>query len=207
MYHTRHNGWMKRHIIMLTLGCTSAVILFAVGIRKKKPSSIRHEPLTMADMSGVVMPLRQAPATFPRGTYLPNQRETTVSGSIDLGTFSPGRDLTYIEDDRVWWESDNDSGDIECDHTVHRSMRQPLERTIQLVAERGGTLKIQDAYRPNLIHNPKSLHKEGRAVDLTAIDLDLESVAKICWQAGFDWVYHEKGKGNNGPHIHASVAR
>ena len=208
MYRTHHNGWMKRHIVMLCVGCTSAIVVFAVGV-SRIPSRPHpgHERLDMTEISEVAMPLRQAPASFPVGTYLPKQRESEASGAIDLGTFSPGRDLTYIEDDRVWWERDNDSGDTECDHTVHHSLRLPLETAIQLVAERGAVLKIQDAYRPNLVHNPKSLHKEGRAVDLTCNDIVLEELAKICWQAGFDWVYHEKGSRNNGPHIHASVAR
>ncbi|MDP6491289.1 MAG: hypothetical protein QGG69_05950 [Kiritimatiellia bacterium] len=207
MYQTTHNGWMKRHVVMLSVGCTSAIVVFFVGVSRIQPPQGRHEALDMMDIDEVVMPLRQAPSSFPRGTYRPNRRESEVSGAIDLGTFSPGRDLTYVEDDRAWWESDNDSGDTECDHTVHHSLRLPLETTIQLVAERGGVLKVQDSYRPHLVHNPKSLHKEGRAIDLTCNELPLEELAKICWQAGFDWVYHEKGSRNNGPHIHASVAR
>jgi len=198
---------MKRHIVMLCVGCTSAIVVFAVGVSRIPPRHLKHEPLDMTEIADVVMPLRQVPASFPRGTYRPNRRESEVSGAIDLETFSPGRDLTYVEDDRVWWESDNDKGDTECDHTVHHSLRLPLETTIQLVSERGATLKVQDAYRASLVHNSKSLHKEGRAIDLTCNDMPLEDLAKICWQAGFDWVYHEKGSHSNGPHIHASVAR
>ncbi len=207
MYHSRQNGWMKRHVVLLCLGCTSAIVVFAVGVSRIPSRHLRHEPLDMTEIEDVVMPLRQAPASFPRGTYRPNRRESDVSGAIDLATFSAGRDLTYVEDDRAWWESDNDNGDTECDHTVHHSLRVPLEQAIQLTAERGAVLKIQDAYRGAGIHNSKSLHKEGRAIDLTCDELPLEEIAKICWQAGFDWVYHEKGSRNNGPHIHASVAR
>ncbi len=207
MHQMRQNGWMKRHIIILSLGCMSALLLFTMGVSRIQPPQPRHEALDMMDIDEVVLPLRQAPTTFPCGTYRPDRRESEVSGSIDLGSFSPGRDLVYVDDDRVWWESDNDKGDTECDHSIHRSLLLPLETTIQLVAERGGILKVQDAYRPHLVHNPKSLHKEGRAVDLTCDEMSLEDLAKICWQAGFDWVYHEKGSRNNGPHIHASVAR
>ena len=198
---------MKRHIVGLCLGCTSAIVVFAVGVSRIPPAPELHEPLTMTAPSEIILPLRQPPATFPAGTYLPREKESAVSGAIDLGSFSAGRDLTYVEDDRAWWESDNDSNDTECDHTVHRSMRVPLERVIQLVAERGGTLKVQDTYRPALIHNARSLHKEGRAVDLTCNEIPLEELAKLCWQAGFDWVYNEKGTRSNGPHVHASVAR
>ena len=198
---------MRRHVVLLCLGCTSAIVVFAVGVSRIPAARELHEPLTMTDPADVVMPLRQPPATFPAGTYLPRQKESEVSGPINLGDFSAGRDLTYVDDDRAWWESDNDSNDTECDHTVHRSMRRPLERVIQLVAERGGRLKIQDSYRPTQVHNLRSLHKEGRAIDLTCDELPLEEVAKLCWRAGFDWVYNEKGTRSNGPHVHASVAR
>jgi hypothetical protein len=118
--------------------------------------------------------------------------------------FSPGRDLTFIDDARVWWESDNDDGDNEDDHSIHKSLEIPLRRVIELVAARGATLKVQDAYRPAGIHNPRSLHKEGRAVDLTCDDMPLEDLAKLCWAAGFDWVYYET---RGGAHIHCSVKR
>ncbi len=207
MYQVEHSGWMKRHIVILCLGCTSAIVVFTVGVSRITPARKRHGPLTMESVPDVIMPLRQAPASFPIGTYLPRDREAEVSGAIDLSTFSPGRDLTYVVDDRAWWESDNDNGDTECDHSVHQSLRAPLERVIQLVAERGDVLKIQDAYRPALVHNPKSLHKEGRAIDLTCDETPLEELAKLCWRAGFDWVYYERGSRSNGPHIHCSVAR
>ncbi|NQU41121.1 MAG: hypothetical protein HQ523_14310 [Lentisphaerae bacterium] len=198
---------MKRHVVALCLGCTSAVVVFAVGISRIPKAPEKHEPLTLTPPSALILPLRQPPATFPPGTYQPNKRESEASGPIDLGDFSAGRDLTYIEDDRVWWESDNDTNDVECDHTVHNAMRTPFERVIELVAERGGTLKVQDTYRPDRIHNDRSLHKEGRAIDLTCNEMSLEELAKLCWQAGFDWVYNEKGSRSNGPHVHASVAR
>ena len=138
---------------------------------------------------------------------MPNIREATASGSINLATFSPGRDLTYIDDDRVWWESDNDSGDTEDDHTIHKSMEEPLLRLIELVSARGVTLKVQDAYRPaGKVHGPKSLHKEGRGLDVTCDEMSLEELARICWAAGFDWVYHEAGA-KGGAHVHCSVKR
>ncbi len=65
---------------------------------------------------------------------------------------------------------------------------------------------MQDAYRPGGIHNPTSLHKEGRAIDITCKELSLEKLAKLCWAAGFDWVYHEV-KAKLGAHVHCSVKR
>jgi len=77
-----------------------------------------------------------------------------------------------------------------------------------MVEERGGTLKVQDSYRASgNVHAPKSLHKQGRAVDVTWKDpktgdnRSLSTLARMCWAAGFDWVYFE----NSPPHIHASV--
>lgn len=164
------------------------------------------EPARAVKKKKALKPVRPIPARFPRDTHMPTEREGTVSGSIDLGTFSPGRSLTYVDDPDVRWESDNDKGDTEDDHTIHRSLELPLRRLIALVKERGATLKVQDTYRPALVHNPRSLHKEGRAVDVTAEGMALEELAKLCWAAGFDWVFHE-ASAKGGAHIHCSVRR
>jgi hypothetical protein len=149
---------------------------------------------------------REKPEKFPQKSYMPKIRESAASGGIDLNTFSPGRDLIYFEDKTVWWESDNDdsSYDTEDDHTIHKNIQEPLEKVIFLVNQAGGTLKVQDTFRGYGIHSSKSLHKEGRAIDLTANNLELEQLAKFAWMAGFDWVYFETA---GGLHIHASVKR
>jgi len=150
--------------------------------------------------------LREEPKTFPQKSYMPKCRESKASGGIDLNTFSPGRDLIYFDDKTVWWESDNDdsSYDTEDDHTIHKNIKEPLERLITLVNNADGKLKVQDTFRGYGIHSSKSLHKEGRAIDLTAENLELEQLAKFAWMAGFDWVYFEVA---GGLHIHASVKR
>jgi hypothetical protein len=152
-------------------------------------------------------PVRAEPDKFPRNTHMPNKREGAVSGSVDAEAFSPGRDLIYITDDRVWWESDNDkdSGDDECDHSMHYALEIPFRRLVEMVVARDAILEVHDAYRPSRIHSSRSLHKEGRALDLTCDELGLEALAKLCWAAGFDWVYYECGAG--GDHIHVSVRR
>ena len=127
-----------------------------------------------------------------------------ASGGLQPEHFFPEYDLVRVEDDRVWWESEHDHGDTEDDHIMHRSMEEPCRRLIELVSQAGGKLKIQDAYRPSGIHSARSLHKEGRALDLTAEGISLEKLAKLCWAAGFDWVYYEVPK-KSGVHIHASV--
>lgn len=150
--------------------------------------------------------LRAEPASFPAGSFMPDVSEGNASGSIDMGTFSAGRDLVYVDDRRVWWESENDKDDEEDDHSMHQSVEAPLRRLINLVDKEGGVLRIQDAYRGSGIHSGRSLHKEGRALDLTCEELGLERLAKLCWRAGFDWVLFESGT-KGGDHVHASVRR
>jgi hypothetical protein len=149
-------------------------------------------------------PVREMPARFPARTHKPNSGEGHASGSIGTVPFDPDADLVRIEDDRAWWESENDKHDTEDDHLFHRAMEEPMLRLIELVAQKGATLKVQDAYRAEGVHAARSLHKQGRAVDLTARDLSLEELAKLCWAAGFDWVYYEAPR-RGGAHIHASV--
>ena len=196
--------WAVILIVVLTV---HLLILVAWRCAKPRPHDDGEAAKASRVVTNAVKPkLREAPATFPANSYRPSCREAQASGSIDMETFSPGRDLTYLDDSRVWWESDNDQGDDEDDHTIHRSMEAPLRQVIELVCTRQGRLKVQDTYRPTGIHNPRSLHREGRAVDLTCDDLGIEELAKLCWQAGFDWVFHE-APANGGTHVHCSVRR
>ena len=162
-------------------------------------------------------PVREAPATFKRNTYLPNIREGEASVSVGVVEFSAGRDLVYVTDDRVWWESDHDGDDDdECDHSMHAAMEIPFRRLINLIVAAGWQPRVQEAYRASGVHANRSLHKEGRALDITIDRLTepklthfekiaaYEELSKLAWQAGFDWVYYEYGSGT-GPHIHASV--
>lgn len=164
-------------------------------------------------------PVRPAPAKFPRNSKMPNKRERDVCGEIVNGKFSPGRDLIFVTDSRVWWESDYDGvSDDECDHSMHRAMEIPFRRLVNLVeAQTKLQLRVQEVYRPEGIHSEKSLHKEGRAIDMTlgykngeklktAAEMNeaYEQLCKLAWQAGFDWVFYEYGSGS-GPHVHASI--
>ncbi len=161
------------------------------------PHKVVTEPLPV---------VRRPPLHFPPGTYLPRIPEARASGPIDLPTFCPEHDLVRFDDPRIWWESDHDSNDDEDDHLMHRNLVPPLRRLVELVEKHGGHLEVQDAYRPSGVHNPRSLHKEGRAVDLTCRGLSLEDLARFAWAAGFDWVYYEYGK-PGGDHVHCSVRR
>ncbi|NKB24293.1 MAG: hypothetical protein GKR87_07960 [Kiritimatiellae bacterium] len=149
-------------------------------------------------------PVRDEPSRFPPKTHRPNIREGKASVSIKDYAFDPKQHLTQIYDDRVWWESEHDKNDTEDDHVIHRAMEEPMKRLIELVDLAGGQLKVQDAYRDKGIHSRASLHKQGRALDITAKNMSLEKLAKLSWAAGFDWVYYESPK-KGGAHVHASV--
>jgi hypothetical protein len=216
----RHGGWNRmrltwRHLTpfqrrLAVGGLASSFGVLLLGllvVRACRPATTVPPagPATPASPTPVFT-LRPQPASFPPNTHLPNRREGVVSGSIDLGTFSAGRDLVHVDDPRVWWESDVDNDDVEDDHSMHAAMEAPFRRLVELVCEAGGNLKVHDAYRAAGIHNRRSLHREGRAIDVTCDEIGLEALAKLCWSAGFDWVYHESRRGK-GAHVHCSVRR
>jgi len=200
---------------LLMLLCAAAAVIGAAFNRATpRPTAARPLPQLAPPTPPLPLtpdytqPVREIPATFAGNTHRPNQGEGATSGSVDFNTFSAGRDLIFVDDDRVWWESDHDaaSNDDECDHTVHYAMREPILRLIELVVAEGGLLEVQDAYRASGVHNSKSLHKEGRALDITCDELGLGRLSKLAWGAGFDWVYYES-KARGGAHVHVSVRR
>ena len=186
---------------------TGAAAALTVGWSSWRPAN-RVPPTALLESFrprtiDLTLPVRPEPKRFPARTCMPNCKEEQVSGGL-MGQFFPRHDLVRIDDPRVWWESDNDHRDTEDDHLMHRAMEEPFRRLVELVAREGGTLKVQDIYREEGIHADKSLHKEGRAVDLTCDELGLERLARLAWAAGFDWVYHEWPR-KGGAHVHASV--
>lgn len=148
------------------------------------------------------LPAREIPPDFKKNAKRPAIGEGAASWSIDKLKFDPATDLVWVDDARVWWESDNDQGDTEEDHLMHWAMEEPFRRLVELVHAEGGRLKVQDIYRAEGVHAMNSLHKQGRGIDLTDFNLPLSRLAALAWAAGFDWVYYElKG----GAHVHASV--
>ena len=150
-------------------------------------------------------PVRPIPSTFRINSTMPAIGEGAASGSIEQFTFVPERDLIRVEDPRVWWESDNDdrTGDTEDDHLMHWALEEPFRRLVELIRQKStGRLKVQDIYRAEGVHGVRSLHKQGRAIDMTGDGIALSEVAKLAYAAGFDWVYYET---RGGAHIHASV--
>lgn len=206
--------WMKWALGIAAAACVTglAVCITLEGCGKRATTEAvasktvaKPETPPLPDLHN---PARAAPAAFPPDSNIPRGKEIYASGPIDLATFNPTNALVRFEDKRVWFESDNNNhGDDEDDHLIHRAMEVPLKRLVNLVDKKGGSLKVQDAYRHadnNKIHMTTSLHCEGRAIDLTCEKLNLSDLAKLCWQAGFDFVLYEVPK-KSGVHLHCSV--
>ena len=208
--------WMKGSIIFATVACAVALTLCFVvescgkrvpGEKKKTEEVAEKKP--PAPPPDLHKPVREAPASFPPDSNLPRGKESNASGPIDLDHFSPTNDLVRFEDKRVWFESDHDKVADEDDHMIHRALEVPLKRLVNLMEKKRGALKLHEGYRAaekNKIHLDTSLHCEGRAVDLTSDNMNLSEVAKLAWQAGFDFVLYEKPK-KSGVHLHCSVKR
>ncbi len=195
-------GWIVGSTIS-TIIVLLLTLLITTCVHKTRSPSSTQEKITIKEE---VYKLRDKPTRFKPNTYMPKLKESKASGAIDLSTFSPGKSLVFVDDSRAWWESDHDKNDTEDDHSMYITMEAPLRRLIDLISEQNAILKIQDTYRASGIHNPHSLHKEGRAIDLTCDKLGLEELAKLCWMVGFDWVYYE-AKAKGGAHVHCSVKR
>lgn len=212
------NVWMKGAMVVAASVCVIglAVCLAFEGCGKKRPADAKPKPEEAKESKppapppDLHNPVRPAPAAFPPDSNLPRGKESLASGPIDLKSFNPTNDLVRFADARVWFESDHDHHtDDEDDHIIHQAVEVPLMRLVNLLEKKGGKLKIQEAYRAadkNRIHLDISLHCEGRAVDLTCEKVGLGDLAKLAWQAGFDFVLYEVPK-KSGVHLHCSVKR
>jgi hypothetical protein len=212
------NKWMKAATAAAVAFCVGGLLLIVSieGCRDgfpwkgKESETAEGTGKEKGPQPDLFNPVREAPASFPPNSNMPVGKETKTSGAIHLESFDPQKELIRFEDPRVWFESDHDEGDTEDDHQIHRAVEIPLKRLVNLVEKSGGKLKLQEAYRApsdkRRIHLETSLHREGRALDLTCEGLSLSDLAKLCWQAGFDFVLYET-PAKGGPHIHCSVKR
>lgn len=83
----------------------------------------------------------------------------------------------------------------------HPCMRSTFTRLLDLAADEALTLRVIRAWDGRDTEKLEDLHGEGRAIDLTVENgtpADLELLAALGCQAGFDWIKHE------GDHIHLS---
>jgi len=214
------NKWMTGAIVIAVIFCLSGLFLvFSLegcrgGAAGNKSDDTQVTTNKVSEVkqpkADLFHPVRPAPSTFPPDSNMPPGKESKHSGPIDLKTFDVKRDLVRFDDPRLWFESDYDKGDTEDDHLINRSVVNSLTRLANLIEKKGAKLKVQEAYRPvtkdRKIHLEKSLHREGRAVDLTSDKLSLSELAKLAWQAGFDYVLYEVPK-KGGPHLHCSMKR
>lgn len=168
-------------------------------------------PLQPVGWNGSLDPVRELPRPFRNGQRMPVPKEGNASMLMDDVDFDPKTDLIFMDDPDVWWESDNVKNGEENDHLFHYAMEGPMRRLIHMVKERGAMLRVTEAYSLENFHHAKSLHKQGRAVDITWMQrepylkdktkrtLPLGELGRLAWAAGFTWVYFEKD------HIHASI--
>lgn len=210
--------WMKTAIVAaVTFVAAGLLLLLSIeGCRDgfpwkgKESKSAAETRKVKGPPPDLFNPVRAAPASFPPNSNMPTGKEVNTSGAIHLESFDPQKELIRFDDPRVWFESDQDTNDTEDDHLIHRAVEIPLKRLVNLIEKRGGKLKVQEAYREasdkRKIHLETSLHREGRALDLTSEVLGLGDLAKLCWQAGFDFVLYEVPS-NGGRHVHCSVKR
>lgn len=192
--------------VILVVGIAMGLSMHSEASRDRLIPDVPEEVAKEVVARHLEQPLREEPAKFAPNHREPVRREVNASGAIGESMFMADYDLVHVDDPRVWWESDNDDheNDTEDDHLMHRAMEEPFRRLVNLVEQADGRLKVQDTYRAQGIHHARSLHKEGRAIDLTAEGISLSKLAKLTWAAGFDWVLFEAPRGS-GSHIHASV--
>jgi hypothetical protein len=150
---------------------------------------------------------RPAPkVVLERGTYVPDQPEVervgAISGRIARGTV-PFHRLVRCDAANVLFKDEEGTG---ADRLMTPRLEQRLERLAALVQREWPelTVRVTEAWDESNEHGERSLHYEGRALDLTTSDLDgerLGRLAGLALAAGFEWVAHEP------THVHASVAR
>jgi hypothetical protein len=190
----------------LVLGQVASRPSLRVSIPANHDAVSRSRPpaAPIGPMYDLRKPRRDIPKDFRLSQSMPARPESDASGTLGMLDFNASRDLVRVYDTRVWWESENDDHerDTEDDHLMHWCMEEPFRRLVELVVAQGGLLKVQDAYRAEGIHKAVSLHKQGRAIDLTCDNMSLARLSALTWAAGFDWVLYERGTGH---HVHASV--
>jgi hypothetical protein len=153
-------------------------------------------PYETSDVAG-------AAADLELGDKVPNQSETTAVGAI-TGTILKGTPAFDALET-------NENADIVFKNEDDKRMTKGLKAKLDSLATAVKTewperkLRVTEAWSDSSVHAAQSLHREGRAADLTADDKDqlkLGRLARLAVDSGFGWVFYEDDK-----HVHASVAK
>jgi hypothetical protein len=164
-------------------------------------AEVRHRPghHRRASAPAAVHPL-------PVGVSYPPGLESRNSGRMSSRVRRRSHRFSQLTRARGPIEYKDEEG-TGADRMMMPELRARVERLSQLVRQEWGSvrLRVTEAWDEQGEHGPRSLHYEGRAVDLTTSDLDsrkLGRLAALAVRAGFDWVYFESRY-----HVHASVRR
>lgn len=144
-------------------------------------------------------------SVFRVGDYAPGRPEIEVVGGAGKPIRRQSKDYTrLVECDHgvIVFKDEERSG---ADRRMSRRTHERLHALAKLVEREWPGIKprVTEAWDENIEHGEKSVHYEGRALDLTTSDMDpgkLGRLSALARAAGFDWVYFE-----DATHIHVSV--
>jgi hypothetical protein len=183
-------------------GLTSA-LLSRIGSISQNPKTL-EPPFVRADFG-----LESINLTL--GQKVPNvsEKDPVASGpfhgAILRGT-SHFSQLVENKNTKVVFKNEEGDG---SDRLMTHELKSRIDLLADSVQSEWGSavkLRVTEAWDDRGEHSSsRSLHYEGRAVDLTTSDLDRSKLARLgrlAVEAGFNWVYYE-----NLLHIHASVRR
>jgi hypothetical protein len=112
--------------------------------------------------------------------------------------------LVRNENPDIVFKDEEGSG---ADHMMTKKVSDKLDALAALVKREwpGVKLRVTEAWDENLEHATRSVHYEGRGVDLTTSPIDgtkLGRLARLAVDAGFEWVFFE-----NKLHVHVSMSK